>query len=566
MTDKLDAPSRREILLREANDLPASPGVYIMKDRGGRVIYVGKSKKLRDRVSQYFIDSEKSVRTGRMVASVWSFDRILCDSEIEALALENNLIKKYSPRYNVKLKDAKSYPYIKVGGGSYPVLSMSRDRSDPDALYFGPYSGSATAFSVISTVNGVVGLPSCRHKFPEKIGKVRPCVYYQIGKCRGICKGGVSEEEYAGMISSACELLKGNTAALRRGLSEKMLEYSEKEMYEAAAGVRDSIAALRRLGENQKAVDDPDVFRDACAVASSGGVSALSLLIVREGRLTDKIDSVCSDGTGDVSGSAVSILSDYYSRSAGFPEELLLGDGFGEEERALLEGYLSSIAKKRVRVRIPERGNGKKLCVMAAENALEYAEKTGRELSVSDSTAEKLGELLGCEVLPERIEAFDISGFGNECLTAGMIVCERGRFVKKDYRLFRMKTVGTQNDFASMKEAVGRRLARLAEQDAEEDAFSRWPDLILVDGGSAQLEAAREAAREQGVDVFIAGMVKDGSHRTRALVTADGIVDISREQDVFSLIYRIQEEIHRFTVRAMTDSKRKTVRRSSLEK
>ncbi|MBO7376538.1 MAG: excinuclease ABC subunit C, partial [Clostridia bacterium] len=224
------------------------------------------------------------------------------------------------------------------------------------------------------------------------------------------------------------------------------------------------------------------------------------------------------------------------------------------------------IAKKRVRVRIPERGNGKKLCVMAAENALEYAEKTGRELSVSDSTAEKLGELLGCEVLPERIEAFDISGFGNECLTAGMIVCERGRFVKKDYRLFRMKTVGTQNDFASMKEAVGRRLARLAEQDAEEDAFSRWPDLILVDGGSAQLEAAREAAREQGVDVFIAGMVKDGSHRTRALVTADGIVDISREQDVFSLIYRIQEEIHRFTVRAMTDSKRKTVRRSSLEK
>lgn len=554
-------------LLRDAGELPESPGVYIMKDGSGRVIYVGKSKKLRDRVSQYFGGGAKNLKTERMASSVRSFDHILCDSEIEALALENNLIKKYSPRYNIRLKDAKSYPYIRIGGGPYPKLSMSRGRDDPESEYFGPYSGSSTVFPVISAVNGALGLPTCKHQFPEKIGKVRPCIYYQMGKCRGVCKGDVTPEEYAELISSAGMLLRGNTAALRRRLEERMTDLAEREMYEAAAKVRDSIAAIEKLGERQKAVDDSDVFRDACAISGDGPLTALSLIMIRNGRIIDKIDALLGEGPSETSEAAVSFLSDHYSECSDVPPEILLGKGFGEDERALLEGYLASVANRRVHVRIPVRGNAKKLCDMAAENAAEYSAVSGREMATSDATAVRLAELLGCGVVPERIEAFDISEYGSEFITAGMIVCERGRFKKKDYRLFRMKSVTEQNDYASMKEAVSRRLARLAGSDpGDGDSFGIFPDLILVDGGAPQLSAACEAAEEAGIDVFIASMVKDGSHRTRSLLTPSGEVDISRDRDVFSLIYRIQEEIHRFTVRAVSDSKRKTIKKSSLEK
>ena len=279
-------------LLEKANTLPMRPGVYIMKGATGNVIYVGKSRKLKSRVSQYFQNSEKNAKTAGMVRAVKDFDYYVCDTEIEALSLENTLIKQYSPKYNIRLKDAKSYPYIKITDEEYPRLVMTRKRENDGGRYFGPYSGTSTVFSVINTLSAILALPTCTRRFPRDIGKERPCLYYQMKRCCGVCTGGVDVEEYRDKIKYAAEVLRGNTASVRASLSEKMYAYAEEEQYESAAKCRDTLAALDRLGQKQKVVAAPDVEHDVVALYNDDVCSCISVFFIREGAVSDKEDYV----------------------------------------------------------------------------------------------------------------------------------------------------------------------------------------------------------------------------------------------------------------------------------
>ncbi len=556
--------ARRVALLNEALALPEQPGVYIMHDAADKIIYVGKSRHLRDRVSQYFRLGEKNAKTERMVRSVHRFECIHCDTEMEALTLENTLIKQHNPRYNIRLKDAKSYPFIKLTSGEYPRFIMSRKR-ESDGRYFGPYSGTAIVYSTIDFVNKALGLPSCKHRFPRDIGRVRPCIYYQIGQCRGVCTGKIDIDEYNEAVASACEVLKGNTASVRRALEEKMIEYAENEQYELAAKCRDTAAALSKLSQRQKAVASPDTDQDAIGFYTDEVCSALSLLRIRKGMLIDKIDFTMGAEVIADTQALISLLYEHYKTSQDVPPKLLIGFNAPEEDAELLSSLLTEMneKKKRVSVIIPQKGDNKKLCAMASENAHQAALKYHRDSEKGDGAALRLAELLSLEVVPDRIESYDVSNLGDEHITVGMIVLEGGKFQKSDYRTFKITSTQGADDYGSLREALRRRFAHLSDT---EGGFAKVPDLVLLDGGAGQLSTALEVAEEMGVDIPFAGMVKDDYHKTRALVTSAGEVDISREREVYVFLYKIQEEVHRFTVSKMSAAKRKTIKRSSLEK
>ena len=549
-------------LLEKANSLPLCPGVYIMKNAAGKVIYVGKSRKLKNRVSQYFQNSTKNLKTHKMVSSVDTFDYIVCNSEIEALALENTLIKQYNPKYNIKLKDAKSYPYIKITHEEYPRLVYTRTRANDKATYYGPYTGTATVFSILSLLHKSFGIPSCNRRFPKDIGKERPCLYLQMGQCCGVCTGGVSAEEYRELIRAAADILKGNIKATREQLEFKMYELSEAENFEAAIRYRNTIAALDKLSDRQKVVASAKENHDVVGVFDNDVCTGISVLNVRDGVLANKSDYVFgSERIIDESGMST-FLCEYYRGKEDIPREILLSFDVGEEEGALIGDYLSSLAGVKVEVRIPERGDKRALCKMAIENAEQAAKQFVSETERSDTVLASLAGLLGLEALPLRIEAYDISNIGAEHKTAGMIVCEDGKMKSADYRSFSIREVDGTDDYACMREAIRRRFSHLADQSG---SFSHIPDLILLDGGRGHVSVVREVLTELGLDVPVFGMVKDDFHKTRALCDEEREISIAREQQIFVFIYKIQEEVHRYTVGRMTNAKRKTLKRSTLE-
>lgn len=556
--------SENKILLEKANGLPVRPGVYIMKNAAGSVIYVGKSRKLKNRVSQYFQNSEKNVKTANMVRQVKDFDYYVCDTEIEALSLENTLIKQYSPKYNIRLKDAKSYPYIKMTEGEYPRLVMTRKRQNDGGKYFGPYSGTATVFSVINTLSAVLGLPTCKRSFPRDIGKERPCLYYQMKKCCGVCTGNVSEEEYREKIRFASDVLRGNTASVKIELTEKMLEAAESERFEAAARYRDTLAALDRLGQKQKVVAAPGTEHDVIALYNDDVCSCISVFFIRDGAVSDKSEYVFGkDRIVDESNIAAFICELYRVREY-IPKSILLSFEMEHEDLETVAQYLSGIAERKVNIRTPERGEMKTLCDMVRDNAAEKAKIYRAEAEKDEGVLLRLMELLGLEVYPERIEAYDISNIGHEHITAGMIVSEGGKLRKADYRSFKIKSVtdGT-DDYQSMREALSRRLAHLEDEDG---SFAELPDLILLDGGKGHVSVVKELLCDLGLDLPVFGMVKDDFHKTRALCTDTEEISIARENSVFVFIYKLQEEVHRFTVSKMSNAKSKTLTKSSLTK
>ena len=554
---------RRERLLAKAMALPLCPGVYIMKDKLGKVIYVGKSAKLKNRVSQYFQNSIKSIKTERMASSVNDFDYYVCTTEMEALSLENTLIKQYSPRYNIKLKDAKSYPYIKVTREEYPRILFTRRRESDKARYFGPYTGTSTVFSIMDTLKKTLGLPSCNKQFPKDIGKDRPCVYYQMHQCCGVCTGKVSREEYGELIKCACDILRGNTAEAKRQLEIQMYELAEKEFFEAAAGCRDTIAALDKIKQRQHVVASPDIDEDVIGLYTGEIFSSAAILYIREGCVNSKSEFVFGADSIVDTESLVSFMCDHYKLSEYIPQNIYVSFPIDDDNREFLEGYLTERAGRRVYVRVPERGEQKSLCDLAVSNAEEKAREYSSKYKGDEESAVKLAALLGLEVVPERIESYDISNLGTEFVTAGMIVCENGGFVKDDYRVFRIKSVEGTDDYACMSEAVSRRMAHLEDEDV---GFSRRPDLILLDGGRGHVGVIRRLLHELMLDdIPVFGMVKDDHHRTRALCDEEREYDIASDRGLFTYIYRIQEEVHRYTVSRMHEAKRKTVRRSVLE-
>ncbi len=556
--------TKRTELLEKANTLPLCPGVYIMKNAAGKVVYVGKSRKLKNRVSQYFQNGEKNLKTVRMVSLVDHFDYIVCNTEMEALTLENSLIKKYAPKYNIKLKDAKSYPYIKVTNEEYPRVLFTRTRAGDKAKYFGPYTGVSTVFSVLSLLYKDFGIPSCNHRFPRDIGKERPCIYYQMKQCCGLCTGEVSKEEYAAMIRAVLDLLRGNSAKVRRDLEEKMYRFSENQQYEAAMRYRNTVRAIESLSEKQKVVSSPDDNYDIFGMSTSAVGSAISVLNVRGGALIGKADyTFGNDKMLDDSGISA-FLCEFYRGKGDIPREILLSFEFESEEKMLIGEFLAELVGARVEVKTPERGDKKALCGIAVNNAAEALSRYVDETEKSDVTLSMLAELLELDSLPSRIEAYDISNLGSEHITAGMVVSEDGRFKRSDYRTFHIKGVsGTTDDYASMQEAIRRRFAHLGEDDA---SFGVLPDLLLLDGGKGHVSAVKEVLGELGLDIPTFGMVKDGFHKTRSLCTEKEEISIAHEQKLFVFLYSLQEEVHRYTVSRMTGAKRKTLKTSSLEK
>lgn len=554
-------PTKAELLLK-ANGLPLCPGVYIMRDRADKVIYVGKSAKLKNRVSQYFQNGEKNVKTAKMVASVYNFDYILCDTEIEALTLENSLIKQYTPRYNIRLKDAKSYPYIKITDEEYPRIVFTRKRLADKAKYFGPFTGVSTAFSIMSLLNKTLGIPSCNLKFPRDIGKGRECLYYQMKQCCGLCMGKVSAEEYGALISCATDILRGNTKQAVASLEKQMYAYSDAEQYEAAMKCRDTIRALEKIREKQKVVDAPDAQYDVIALHTEELCSCICIYSVREGALCGKNEYIFGADKILDREALTSFLVDYYQRSDDIPKKIVL-DELVDAETELLSGYLSEQSGHRVTLWTPQRTEMKKLCEMVRANAREKAQAYVKENEKDNSVLLRLAEILELESVPIRIEAYDISNIGDEHKTGGMVVYIDGKPQKSDYRSFTIRDVDGSDDYACMRETLRRRLAHLSD---ERGSMSEYPDLLLIDGGKTHVAAARDVLDEMGLDIAVFGMVKDDYHKTRALCTERDEISIAKEQSVYGLIFRIQEEVHRYTVSRMSGAKEKTLKHSSLEK
>ncbi len=556
---------RTEQLLAKANLLPLCSGVYIMKDKNGRVIYVGKSRKLKNRVSQYFQNSQKNTKTSRMVYTAEDFDYILCDTEIEALTLENSLIKQYSPKYNIRLKDAKAYPYIKVTDEEYPRILFTRTRAADRAKYFGPFAGTATVYSLLDILHKALGIPSCKKQFPRDIGKTRPCLYYQMGQCCGLCTGNVGKEEYAALIKCATDILKGNTAEAKAVLTKQMEEFAEAERFEAAAKCRDTLQALERLRQKQHMVAAPDTQMDIFGYWRDDTVSCISCLYVRGGAVNDKADFSFGADTEMDENTFGAFLVEHYNRRDMIPREIIISFDMDEDEKKTLELYFTQRAGKKITVRRPERGDTKKLCDTVVANAKQKAAQLSAEAQKDEDVLIELAQLLGLESIPERIEAYDISNIGAESITAGMVVYKNAKQSKKDYRAFNIKgVIGAPDDYASMREVLSRRLARLNEDT--EGSFSEYPDLLLIDGGRTHVAVVKEVLRERGIYIPVFGMVKDDFHKTRALCTEAAEINIARHRAIFTLIYKIQEEVHRFTVGKTTNAKRSTLKHSSLEK
>ena len=551
-------------LLDKANALPLCPGVYIMKDRGGRIIYVGKSRKLKNRVSQYFQNSHKNSKTSRMVHSAEDFDYILCKTEIEALTLENTLIKQHSPKYNIKLKDAKSYPYIKITNEEYPRIVFTRTRRADKASYFGPFSGTSTVYSLIDILHKRLGIPSCKKEFPRDIGKDRPCIYYQMGQCCGVCTGKVSSAEYKKLIACASDILRGNTSAAIENLTEQMVAFADEERFEAAAKCRDTINALNNLHQKQNVVASPNTEMDIFGLWRDDYCTCISCMYVRDGAVIDKNDYVFGLDTEVDNDSLCAFLVEHYTRKEYIPREIIVSFVLDDEDKATLESYFYQTAGRKIAVRHPERGNTKQLCDTVVKNAQQKAQYSRLEAQKDESVLIELAELLCLESIPERIEAYDISNIGSENITAGMVVYVNGKPSKADYRVFNIKTVSGTDDYASMQEALRRRVLRM--KNDSNGSFANIPDLLLIDGGRTHVSAVLQVLQSEGIELPVFGMVKDEYHKTRALCTDTHEINIAKNRAIYTLIYKIQEEVHRFTVGKTTNAKRSTLKHSSLEK
>ncbi|MBQ7714956.1 MAG: excinuclease ABC subunit UvrC [Clostridia bacterium] len=584
-----------EFLRSKAASLPRVPGVYIMENKSGDVIYVGKSRSLKDRVSQYFHGSH-DIKTAKMASNVSNFRYIICDTEMDALIVENDLIKQYTPKYNILLKDSKSYPYIKITDGEYPRVVMTRKRTGK-GKYFGPYSGTTVIYEIISMLERTLGIPSCKRTFPRDIGKGRPCVNYQIGRCCGVCRGDVTREDYAYIISCAEKVLKGGVKEVVASLEERMYKAAAEERFEDAARCRDSIASLKKLGGKQKrgVVLPSGGEYDVIALGESDFQLCSAVFYVRDGIISDSEQFIFghdeitgfrtanetdqirkTDGNEEYGAAPVASLcsedADFpfsvfiinlYSGREYIPGEILLSFEMPQAERELVGEYLSKRAGHRVTLKTPVRGELRKLCLMAQNDAARHAESRRKRADATEKILVSLASALKLEVIPERIECYDISNLGDEHITAGMIVTSGGVFKKSDYRYFRIKSTRTADDYASMREAMERRFSELSGDD---ESFSVLPDLILVDGGMTHTAAVREVAARYGVDVPVFGMVKDSYHKTRSLVSDCEEISIAKDASLFRFIYKLQEEVHRFTISRMKAAKLKTLKTSEFEK
>ena len=554
----------REELREKANDLPLLPGVYLMMDKTGKVIYVGKAKKLKNRVSQYFQDSAgHSIKTRQMVAQVDRFDTIFVSSEFEALVLENSLIKRHSPKYNILLKDDKGYPFVRLSREPYPCFSMVNRAANDGARYFGPFGGRFETRQALDAVLSALRLPTCSRKFPRDIGAERPCLNFHMGRCDGFCRKEMSAEEYNRRITQACQLLEGRSKQLLREMREEMEAEAEALRFEQAAAIRDRINAISALGKKQTVIAGLCADTDIWGIYRGAGKCCYAILHMENGDLTGRETKLFTAPIEESEEEMLSALTaQYYLPRAILPHEILLPMDTGDCEN--LSEVLTKRAGHKVWVHVPQRGEKAELRAMAQRNAAQEAERATSAEERTVHTLTLLGKMLDLPQPPGRMESFDISNTGKSDIVASMVVYSGTRPLKSAYRRFRIKELdGHPDDYASMQEVLRRRLQRAADGD---EKFLPLPDVFLIDGGETHARAALAVAEEFGVKIPIFGMVKDDRHRTRALVTPDGReIGIVNNQAVFSLIGQIQEETHRFAITYHHESHGKSAMRSALD-
>ena len=548
----------REKLYEKAKLLPLCPGVYIMKNASGKVIYVGKSKSLRNRVTSYFAPYSKlSDKTEKLVTVAKDFECYYTPTELDALVLESKFIKQHMPKYNIKLKDARDYPYIRVSSGDYPDMIVVHRKTDDKSTYYGPFSSSSFAWDVVSTARKIFMIHSCKKTFPKDIG-CRPCLFYHINQCVAPCTGKVTPVEYKAIFERASRFLKGDYKNLSTELEKLMDEAAEDMRFEAAAKYRDCITAVKKIGEKQIVVSDEDADEDIVGIYNDDLGSAIVVLFVRRGIIYDR-DSYFFGADEIIDSNAITgLLQRFYELRQYIPKKVIVSSVLEDEDAQILAEQLSAIANRKVTVYVPQRGVKATLAVTAADNARELLFLERAKQEKGNKLLAEIAAYLQLDSIPERIEAYDISNSSSSHTTAGMIVSENGVFAKKKYRTFSIKHTSS-DDYGAMKEALSRRFARKDETSWE------LPDLILLDGGVGHITVAKQALSEAGLVLPVFGMVKDEFHKTRTLTDGENEISIAHRNDIYTFIYKIQEEVHRFALSRMDNSRRKTVRKSILE-
>ncbi len=536
--------------------LTSRPGVYIMKNSDNEIIYVGKAKNLKNRVSQYFVSNLPSAKVAKMVSNVSDFEYIVTTSELEALILENNLIKKHKPKYNILLKDDKSYPYIVLDKKSeYPHFTLARKRNNDGLRYFGPFQSSSAVWEIIKTVNEIFGLYSCKHTFPRDIKKFRPCLNYHIGKCPGICTGNISVDEYSQSISQAISFLNGDYKKLLSDLNSKMLEYSENMEFEKAAIIRDRINSINRLESKQIIVLSTDVDRDVIAYSTLEDEICFSVMHIRGGKLIYQDTVFVNEEAEDMIGE---FIGQYYENDDMIPKEISVE--ILPESSELLSQWLTKRKERTVRFICAKRGENVRLIEMCKRNAFEkLAEKKSHGIR-ENKLMGNIAQMLGLSVIPTRIEMYDVSNFGTDSTVGGMIVWQDGRFKKSEYRRFSFDDVFSPDDYKHTYEMIMRRLAHL---DNKDEGFNKKPDIIFLDGGAGHLKTVYSEISKRGIAVF--GLVKDRKHKTRAIVSKKGEVDIRTNPAVFRFFTQLQDEVHRYAISYMHSNKTKKMTSGGLK-
>lgn len=545
----------------ELKKLPSRPGVYIMYDERDDIIYVGKAISLKNRVRQYFQSSRgKSVKIQQMVERIRRFEYIVTDSELEALVLECNLIKEHRPKYNTMLKDDKGYPFIKVTVDEpYPRVLYSHTMKKDKSRYFGPYTSGGAVKDTIDLLKKLYKLRSCNRSLPRDIGKERPCLYYHIGQCNAPCQGKISQEEYRRSIDSALEFLNGNHAPVLKQLEDKMNEASENLDFEKAIEYRDLMNSVRQVAQRQKITRGDGDDRDVLALAVEGTDAVVQVFFIRDGKMIGRdhfyLRVAPQDGKPDI---LSSFIRQYYAGTPFVPHELMLEVEIGDHE--LVESWLTQKRGQRVYLHVPKKGTKEKLVELARDNAAivlrQDSERIKREEGRTIGAVHEIEELLGIE-RAMRMEAFDISNISGFESVGSMIVYEKGKPKRSDYRKFKIRSVQGPDDYASMEEVLTRRFTHGIEERRELDekgmgyemgSFSRFPDLLMMDGGRGQVNIALRVLDSLGLSVPVCGMVKDDFHRTRGIYFNNVELPIDTHSEAFKLVTRIQDEAHRFAI------------------
>jgi len=540
----------------ELKKLPENPGVYIMRDENDAIIYVGKANVLKNRVRQYFQSSNKlSLKTQVLVSNIKRFEYIVTGSELEALILECNLIKKNKPKYNILLKDDKNYPYIKVTmNEEYPRIFLTRRFENDGARYFGPYSNTGAVKGTIELVKKLFPVKTCNKVLPRDIGKSRPCLNFYIYQCLGPCQGTVDKKEYRDFMKDVCDFLGGNHDKIIRRLEKLMKAASEAMEYERAASLRDKMNSLIHISERQMAVSDSKHDQDVVAVAVSGKTSCAQVFFIRAGKLIGREHFLIrSDENTEPSEILNSFIKQFYNKVELIPDEIILQHRIDDIE--VIKSWLGEKKMRRVQITVPQKGEKLKLVKMVEQNA---AISLSREvvnvetnLASSKQKLDEITESLGLANVPNRIEAYDISNTGKSEIVGSMVVFENAAANKKEYRHFKIKSIATQDDYQSMQEVVFRRFRHAREDISsgnEKGSFSKMPDLILVDGGLGHVNAIKNVLKKDNIEIPVFGMVKDEKHRTRGLVSEKGEINLANNMLLLRFVTAIQDEAHRFAI------------------